>query len=185
MLIFVAIAIASFIVVAGGFFFGHDHDGHHDFGGHDHGHGGHGGHHEGGRGGEATISFFSLKVMGTLTMGFGAAGSIAKYYGHDMVISSLIGVGFGIVLSVLMYFSLNLIYKQQATSAIDVGTAVGQLATVSTTIAPGKSGEISIEIQGRYTHLFARSNNNEEVLKGTKVKVIRMDSGQAIVEKES
>ena len=83
MLIFIAIAIGSFIFIAGSFLFGHDHDADH----HDIGHGAEG--HDISQDMEPTISFFSVKVLATLTMGFGAAGAIARQYGADYLVASL------------------------------------------------------------------------------------------------
>src|ERR1051325_9361170 len=87
MLVFVAIAIASFILVGGSFLFGHDHDV-----GHDHGDAGHD---TDTGGGEPTVSIFSTKVLGTLFMGFGAAGAIGSLYGMSHLAASLIGFCLG------------------------------------------------------------------------------------------
>lgn len=69
---------------AGAFIFHHDHDVDH------------------GVDGDSTISLFSVKVIGTLCMGFGAAGSIARYYNASYPASSGIGVLCGIGLAAIM-----------------------------------------------------------------------------------
>jgi hypothetical protein len=87
MIIFISIALGSFIIVAGSFLFGHDHD----VGAAD-------GHDLDASGGEPAISIFSTKVIATLLMGFGAAGSIAMHYGLGYITASLVGVLCGLVL---------------------------------------------------------------------------------------
>lgn len=176
MLIFLAIAIGSFILIAGSFLFGHDHDT-------DHGDAGHGGDgHDIGHDMEPTISFFSLKVIATLTMGFGAAGAIARQYGADYLISSLIGLGVGIVLSLLMYFLLDIIYKQQASSLVQTTSAIGQEGIVQTGIAQGGCGEVSLNVGGQYMTYLAKSAAGTNIPKGKTVKVVRVVGSELVVE---
>ena len=63
-----------------------DHDAGHDFG-------------ADGDASEATISVFSTKVIGTMLMGFGAAGAIARSYDMGYLGSSLVGLVTGAVLA--------------------------------------------------------------------------------------
>ena len=172
MLVFIAIAIGSFIVLAGSFFFGHDHDtGHadvsHDVDGHDL---------------EPTISFFSVKVLGTLTMGFGAAGAIARQYGADYLVSSLIGLGSGVALSGVMYLILTLIYRQQSTSLVETASAIGQTGIVKTGIGADKMGEVSLNVGGQYMTYLAKSSGGREIPKGRTVKVVGLVGSQLVVE---
>jgi membrane-bound ClpP family serine protease len=175
-LIFLAIAIGSFILIAGSFLFGHDHDTDHG----DVGHGVDG--HDVGHDMEPTISFFSLKVIATLTMGFGAAGAIARQYGADYLVASLIGLGVGIVLSLLMYFLLDIIYKQQASSLVQTSSAIGQTGIVQTGIAPGEFGEVSLNLAGQYMTYLAKSAAGKNIPKGRTVKVVGAVGSELLVE---
>ena len=179
MLIFIAIAIGSFIVIAGSFLFGHDHDvGHADAGhaaeAHDIGHDA-----------EPTISFFSVKVIGTLTMGFGAAGAIARQYGANYLVSSLWGLGSGIILSLLMYFILKLIYSQQASSLVQTFSAIGQTGTVSTSIEKDAVGEVDLSIGGQYVTYLAKSSTGKPIPKSRTVKVVNVVGSELIVQEIS
>ncbi len=179
MLIFLAIALGSFILIAGSFLFGHDHDA-------DHGDAGHGvDGHDIGHDMEPTISFFSVKVIATLTMGFGAAGAIARLYGADYLIASLIGLGIGIVLSLVMYLLLDIIYKQQASSLVQTSSAIGQIGIVQTGIAPGGSGEVSLNVAGQYMTYLAKSAEGKDIPKGRTVKVVSIVGSELIVEEVS
>jgi membrane-bound ClpP family serine protease len=171
-LVFIAIAIGSFIILASSFLFGHDHDADHVD--HDHGFDGHDV--------EPTISFFSMKVIGTMAMGFGAAGAIARQYGADYLVSSLIGVGSGIALAGIMYVILHIIYRQQASSLVQTSSAMGQMGIVQTGISGGKLGEVSLNVGGQYMTYLAKSSAGQEIPKGRTVKVVGLIGSQLVVE---
>ena len=176
MLIFIAIALASFILLAGSFFFGHDHDIDHADAGH--GLDGHDLSHDM----EPTISFFSVKVIATLTMGFGAAGAIARQYGADYLVASFVGLATGIALSLAMFFVLELIYRQQSSSLVATASAVGQTGIVQTGIAPNSLGEVSLNVSGQYVTYLAKASGPNEISKGRTVKVVGLIGSQLIVE---
>ncbi len=177
MLIFMAIAVAAFIIVAGSFLFGHDHEA--DSGA-DHGDTGDDG---GGMGGEPTISVFSTKVLGTLVMGFGAAGALARNSGLDYPAASGIGLGSGLVLGGVMYAVLGLFYKQQASSLVPTTSAVGCLGTVTTGIGENSLGEVGVTLNGQYTIFTANSLDGRPLNKGQSVRVVRTLGSQLVVEK--
>jgi membrane-bound ClpP family serine protease len=175
-LIFLAIAIGSFILLAGSFLFGHDHDmDHGDAGQVPDGH-------DIATEMEPTISFFSIKVIATLTMGFGAAGAIARQYGADYLFASLIGLGGGVVLSLIMYLILDVIYKQQASSLVQTSSAIGQTGIVQTGISPGGVGEVSLNVAGQYMTFLAKASGAQEIPKGRTVKVVNAVGSELVVE---
>jgi len=176
MLIFIAIAIGSFVMVAGSFLFGHDHD---SGDAHvDQGPGGHDISHDM----EPTIGFFSFKVIGTLTMGFGAAGAIARQYGADYLGSSLWGVATGIALSLVMYLMLKLIYQQQASSLVQTSSVIGQQAVVTVPIDADRAGEIELFTGGQHMTYLARAAKGKDIAKGRTVKVVDVAGGELIVD---
>ena len=175
MLVFVAIAVASFILVAGSFLFGHDHDV-----GHDHADMGQ----DTDSGGEATISIFSTKVLGTLFMGFGAAGAIASLYGMNHLAASLIGLGCGAVLGGAMYLVLGVFYSQQSSSLVPTSAAVGCTGTVTVSIGPGEVGEVGISIESQYGTHSASAADGQPIPKGQTVRVIKVMGSHLIVEKD-
>src|SRR5215831_11984654 len=173
MMIFFSIAIAAFIIVTGSFLFGHDTDGDHDMS-----------HDVDGGDTEPTISFFSSKVLGTLLMGFGAAGAIARHYELGYLTASLIGLGFGVFLGGLMYLVLGVFYKQQASSLIATGSAVGCTGRVTVSISENGHGEVGIQADGQYCTYLASSSDGHPIQKGQPVRVIRTLGSELVVEKE-
>jgi membrane-bound ClpP family serine protease len=178
MFIFIAIAIASFMLVAGSFLFG-GHDGDHQV---EVSHDDHGFDH-GLTDSEPTISFFSPRVIGTLTMGFGAAGAIARYYGANNLVASLWGLGTGVALATVMYQMMNLIYKQQASSLVETETAIGKQGLVTTAIDANAVGEVSMTIGGQYQTYLAKSSAGQPIAKGSTVKVVAVVGSELVVEK--
>jgi len=177
MLIFIAIALASFLVLAGSFFFGHDHDTDHhvELG---HADGGHDLTHDA----EPTISVFSAKVIATMTMGFGAAGTIARQYGADYLVSSLWGLGTGLSLAGLMYLMLNVIYRQQSSSLVQTASTIGAIAMVTVSIDPDAPGQVSLELGGQYLTFIATSAFHKAIPKGRRVKVVNVVGSELVVE---
>jgi membrane-bound ClpP family serine protease len=175
MLIFISLAIAAFIIVGGSFMFGHDHD---VGGDHDASHDVDGGH------AEPTISIFSTKVMGTLVMGFGAAGAVATHYGASYIIASLIGVGAGIVLGGVMYFVLELFYKQQSDSLVSTNTCLGSTGSVTVSIAEGAQGQVSLCLDGQYRTFTASSSDGKPIAKGQTVRVVKTLGSHLMVERD-
>lgn len=176
MIIFISIALAAFIIVAGSFLFGHDTDTGTDA--EDVGHDTDGG------GAEPTISVFSTKVIGTLLMGFGAAGAIAMYYGASHVTASLIGVLCGLVLGGIMYLVLEVFYGQQSTSLVSTSAAVGCTGSVTVPIGDGETGEVGLYLGGQYRTFSATSLDGKAVPKGQTVTIVKNLGSHLIVEKE-
>lgn len=176
MLLFVTIALAAFLIVAGSFLFGHDHDlGHDQDLSHD----------AEAAGSEPTVSIFSIKVIGTLLMGFGAAGAIARFYGANVLGASLIGLGSGLVLGAIMYALLNLFYSQQASSLVATDDILGRSGTVTVSISEGGVGEVGLNIAGQYMTRLAASSDGQAIARGQAVRVVRTVGSQLIVDKET
>jgi len=177
MAIFVAIAIAAFLIVAGGFLFGHDSDGgiDHDFD-HDVGHGG-------GYDVHGIIGIFSIRVIFTFVMGFGAVGAIARHYGMSYPIASLIGIVAGMILAALMYGIMMLFIEQQASSVIPTDNLLGCTGTVIVPIDKDKAGEIGVSLGGEYHTFAARAADAGALCKGCAVRIVAMTGSVLTVDK--
>jgi hypothetical protein len=166
-LIYLGIALASFVAVAGTFLFGDHHElagGDHDFGDHE-------------------IGFFSPKIIFSFTLGFGAAGTICSAYhlGNLWCIGS--GLVMGILMSGVAYGLMAMFYKQQASSIIPMSTAIGKIGSVTIAIPEHGAGEIGLDV-GEYRNYLARSRSGSAIAKGTRVKIIENQAGELIVEPE-
>ena len=176
MVIFVAIALGAFIVVAGAFLFGHDHDlggdFDHDFS-HDMGPDIHG-----------IVGIFSTKVIFTFIMGFGAAGAIASSYGTGYPIASLVGIVAGIVLATLMYGIILLFTEQQSNSVIGVDSLLGCTGTVTVPIDKDAVGEIGVSVSGEYRTYAARLQGSSALPKGHAVRIVNVSGPVLTVDED-
>jgi membrane protein implicated in regulation of membrane protease activity len=174
MMIFVAIAIAAFMIVAGGFLFGHDHDFDHGID--------HDLSHEGGVDTHGIIGIFSLRVVFTFVMGFGAAGAIALHYGAGYPIASVIGVAVGMVLAALMYGIMLLFIEQQASSVTPTDSLVGCTGTVTVPIDKDGIGEIGVSVGGEYRTYAARTQSPTPLAKGHSVRIVNANGSVLTVD---
>jgi membrane-bound ClpP family serine protease len=174
MVIFIGIALAGFVLAAGAFLFGHDHDGVHDSG-HD---GADSIHPEA----ETTISVFSIRVIGTFIMGCGAAGAIARHYNQGYMASSLIGLAAGVGLAAVMYGILRMFIAEQASSVVSSDSIVGCVGVVTTSIDKNEAGEVGVSAAGQYRNFTARATGSQTIEKGRSVRVVRRAGGDLIVE---
>ena len=173
MLIYLTLAFCGFLVVAGAFLFGHDHDpdlGHDlDVGpegdGHDH-----------------AISIFSTRIIATFIMGFGAAGAIARLYGHDHMMSSLFGIGAGVGLGYLMFLLMDFFVQQQGSSVTRDTDLIGACGIVTVSIDDNSPGEIGIQTRAGYRNFVARASTS--ITKGRSVRVTDTRPGVLLVEED-
>jgi len=177
MAIFVAIAIAAFIIMAGGFLLGHDHDFDHSLD-HDLGDASH----EAGVDSHGVIGIFSMRVIATFIMGFGAAGAIGLHYGTGYPAASLIGVAAGMVLAALMYGIMLLFIEQQASSITPTDSLVGSTGTVTVPIDKDSMGEIGVSLGGEY-HTFSARADCGPLCKGSAVRVVAVSGSILTVDK--
>ncbi len=174
MLIFLSIAVAAFVVLAGAFMFGHDHDA---GGAVDHGID------HGDAVTEHTVSIFSTKVICTFAMGFGGVGAIARHYECSYPVSSLYGVIAGVVLGLVMYGFLSLISKQQSSSLVPTNSLVGASGTVTVSIESSSLGEVGVSAAGQYMNFTAKSANGQSLPRGATVRVVSTVGSELVVEK--
>ncbi len=170
MLIFVAIALSGLLLTIGSHIFGdhdmdHDHDVSHDAGG----------------SGESTVSIFSMKVISTFIMTFGAAGAVARYYDLSYPNASFVGASSGVFFAIVMWLVYKAIYKQQGSSVVNTSDAVGLTATVVTPIDQGAIGEVGMTMNGRYCTFMACSNDGKPIDKDKTVIVEKVVGGKLTV----
>jgi membrane-bound ClpP family serine protease len=179
LLIYGAIALAGLILLVGGALFGHDHDGDHGF---DHGFD-HGGDHGADHGGEAVVSIFSMRVIGTFIMGFGGGGTIGAFYGLSTIGCSLAGLAVGVLMGALMYVVLRVMYSQQSNSLISSTNLVGENGVVTIPIGRNFPGEVQVTTGSRSSTWLAVSAPGETISKGQTVIVLEAHGSQLLVKR--
>jgi hypothetical protein len=163
MLTFFVISMVGLALLLFSAIFGHDQD----FAGHEfsfeHGY------ESGDTGGGPSI--FNFKVIALFMVAFGAGGAIARYYDASYLVSSLIGVGSGLVIGGAGWQLMRLLWRQQGSSTLyneDLVNCVGQVKTA----IPGSGvGEISVVVKNQRQHLPARSEDGMAIEEGAEIKI--------------
>jgi membrane protein implicated in regulation of membrane protease activity len=150
------------------------------FGGGDHGGEGHD--HEHADSGHSTVSIFSPKIIALFMIGLGAGGCLSTIYGGGPTTASLIGLASGMSLGGLMLIGLRMLYSQQASSNLDVGSAVGRMGTVTVDIPPMGTGEVGLYVGGQYATFFARAKDGTQIARGRQIKVASVTGSTLVVQ---
>jgi len=118
-------------------------------------------------------SAFSPRVMAAFLTGFGASGAIVFHYGLGWLLSSVVGIVFGVVTGAISYGIASFLYKQQASSGVTMSEMVGLSGSVSVTIPAGGVGQVTLIVRNSQVEQFARSEDGQEIKNGTPVKVTK------------
>lgn len=119
----------------------------------------------------AFLTTFPLTTYYLLDKGAGEPLSIA--------VGVTVGVLFVLILSTLFYL-MSKLAQVNMSSLADI---IGETGSVSTTIPPGRTGQISILVNGAFQHIAARSRTGKEISYGQQVQIVDvMDSTTAIVD---
>ena len=133
---------------------------------------------DGGADGHALLDSRVISVFVTAFGGFGAIGIQA---GLSITLSSLLGLGGGIVLGGLVSLFARFLYKQQATSSVTTSQLLGRTAQVIVPIAPGSLGQVSCRVGEERVEKLARARDNREIKAGTTVRVDEIAGDSLIV----
>jgi len=179
--------VASFLLGALG-------SGHHlhlpglDLGGGGHGAGnlGHGGvGHEGAGHHGAYISPFNLSTISAFLAWFGGAGYLLTRYSNFTTAAILaVAGGAGVVGGGVIFVTLaKFIFPQLTEMRSEDYVVQGTVARISSSIAPGGTGEIVYSLGGTQHVDGARSTSGEALDRGTEVVIMKVERGIAYVER--
>lgn len=126
-------------------------------------------------------SIFSLRFLSAFATGFGGGGAIGRFYGLDYVMSSLCGLGIGVLALGLLYYIVSFLYKQQASSGVSMADLVGKTALVIIGIPVGGTGQVTLTHNGATVTQMAKAENNQmSVNEGSSV-IIKAIAGDYVI----
>jgi membrane-bound ClpP family serine protease len=130
-----------------------------------------------------TGSFFSLKGLTALALGFGWTGVICVKAGLSPVTAAVIGVGVGVGIEAIFLFAMAQVAKLQSDGTFKTETALGCYGTVYVTIPPNGSGsgEVIVKTGTRSIHMRALSNHHSPLRNGDEVQVTELRGTTIIV----
>ena len=145
----------------------HDIAGDHDHGDGDHAHGG--------------PSFFSVRIIAAFVTGFGGAGAVGMYLEWHVVLSSLLGLAGAFALAGIVYAIVSFLFKQQASSNVEVANLAGEKAIVNVGIPENGLGEVTLIFRGRTVTQLARAKDGKAIMNGTSVTIMEVVGDQVLV----
>ena len=166
-LVFLVLALVGFVFLVISMFFGHEVE----------------------AGADADVhgggpSFFSIRSLAVFLTSFGAVGAIANHYfparSATALISSLLGVMGGVIMSGVYLLAMRMIYSQQASSLIEDRDLVGVEGRVTVAIPENGLGEITCAIAAQGVRRMARAR--QAISEGSIVRVKEVHGDTVVVE---
>ena len=117
------------------------------------------------------VSFFSSRVLSVFITAFGGFGAVGIHLGWGIEVSTLAGLGGGLIFGGMIYMFASFLYSQQASSDIRTSDLVGNTAQVSVAIPPGGLGQVRCTMGESIVEKIARSNDGAAIPNNTVVKI--------------
>jgi len=115
--------------------------------------------------------------------GFGAAGLIVSLSGVGATLSILAGIGFGLVVGAIYFWTIQLIMRHQANSMATDSDIVGKTGRVSVSIPENGIGQVTLTVRDDIRPFPAWCENSLTIEKGQAVKVVSVEGGRLFVER--
>jgi membrane-bound ClpP family serine protease len=116
-------------------------------------------------------SILSTRIIAAFITAFGVGGVVGRYYGLSHPLSSGLGVVFGVVMSSVVFQFAKVLYSQQASSELRMGSLVGTTAEVSVAIPANGVGQIVFQARGERAEQIARSSAGTAIARGSQVTI--------------
>lgn len=119
--------------------------------------------------GGSDIGVLDTRVISVFLTAFGFIGAYFIYAGFGGIISSLIGVGSGVIFGGLMFGFGYFLTTQEASSSVSNKDLIGRTAKVIVGIQPNSIGQISCRIGEERIEKIARTRDGKEIKRGETV----------------
>ncbi len=128
----------------------------------------------------SVFKFLSIQTITAFAMGFGWGGLLGLRT-LDLNIAPSVGLGvlMGVAFAWFVVWCFKLIYSLESSGNISIRDAMHSEGTVSTTIAPGKTGRVRLTIGDRQ-RAFTAITEGETLDSGTRVRVTKINSNQTV-----
>lgn len=130
------------------------------------------------------FGLFDSRVVSVFLTTFGFVGAIAIQFGFGVLLSSLFGLGGGVLLGGLVFAFGYFLHSQQSSSSVSEKDLIGKRAQVIVGIRPGSIGQISCRIGDERVEKIARAGNGQEIKTGETVYIEEITSDAVIVSLE-
>ena len=135
--------------------------------------------------GDGGLALFSLRGIMAMAAVAGWSGLVMHEAEIPLPLTVFLAAAFGFLVMVAIAWFLKLATKLQQNGNLDIGHAIGKVATVYIPIPPKMtgSGKINLTIQERFVEIDAKTPADRKLATGESVKITATDpSGLVIVE---
>jgi len=142
------------------------------------------GDHEGGLDSEAADagpSPFSSRVIFTFMTAFGGGGAAATMYGLSTPRAVGVALAAGVLMGAATWAFARLVFRQQATSGLEMSALVGRTGRVAVGIPAGGVGQVSVSAAGGSSTFLARAANGEAITAGGTVSIAKVEGDVLLV----
>ncbi|HEV8574796.1 MAG TPA: hypothetical protein VGR43_08825 [Dehalococcoidia bacterium] len=126
---------------------------------------------------------FSLRNLMAFLTAYGASGLITSTYGWSTLASSLFGLLPGTAIAFIAYQMMGALYRQQASSVVEVSNLLGSPGVVDVSIPAGGVGRVTVSTNTGTSSFIARSRDGIPISTGNKVVVAGNLGSELIVTK--
>ena len=136
-------------------------------------------------GGADAHPFVDSRVISVFLTAFGGFGAIGVQLGLSALVSSLLGLGGGVMLGGIVSLFARFLYQQQASSSVSAVQLVGRTAQVTVKIPPDGIGQISCRIGEERVEKLARTRDHEEIKAGALVRIEEIAGDSVLVTRDA
>lgn len=131
--------------------------------------------------GHGDFGLLDSRVISIFLTAFGGFGAIGVSFGYGAFLSSLFGIGGGVIFGAIVFYFGKFLYSQQSTSSVTEEDLLGRSAQVVVKILPNQIGQISCRIGEERVEKIARANDGSEINAGETVRIEAITSDAVIV----
>jgi membrane protein implicated in regulation of membrane protease activity len=130
------------------------------------------------------VDDFNIQTIAAFFAGFGATGwLLSAYFGVPPLLSALSGLGGGLVLALIVVLTVRRLQSASNSAGFSIQEVVGQEGVVTLRIPPTGIGQIQYRMSGAVHTASARSQDNQEIPIGRRVRVLGIVGGELLVAK--
>jgi len=128
------------------------------------------------------FQLFTLRNLISFLLGLSWGGLIGyKEIHFSMILSTLFGVVAGIIFVILQTSLFKIMVKLEQKNIPNLDNAIGKVGKIYLPIIPNETGKVSVEVNGSFKVLDARSNSTYTLKTGLLVKVDSLQGDTLIV----
>ncbi len=132
----------------------------------------------------AEVRGIGCGAIAAFLAGFGSVGLFGSLSGWHIIVSIIVSLFFGVLLSRVVIAVLRFVVKQESTDLLKTSDIVGSFARITVNTPAGKKGEALLE--GRELIKYPVKNLNDTPLKkGDYVEVMEVSGGTLYVKKKN